>query len=260
MARWDELVNIHVRSKFYDLDGFRAGRCTLCEIERNDLLPIVGKRILHLQCHFGADSLSLSRYGAIVTGVDFSPKAIAEARKLKKQTGIEAEFFCSDVYDIPSTFFNSFDIVFCSYGALIWLHDINKWSEIVANCLVPGGYMYVVDEHPLALTLTGKGNTNSLKFTYPYLTKASISYSPTGTYADRSAKIENDRVFLWVHSISSIINSAIASGMEINYLKEYDYSVNEMFPEMEIDSTGNWRLKGSQSVPLMLSFKATKKR
>ena len=146
---WDEVVPIHMRSDLYDVDSFKAGKSKLKPVEREELRDVRGKTMLHLQCHFGLDTLSWAREGAIVTGVDFSEPAIEGAKALAAETGIEARFIISDVYSLPDRLEEEFDIVFTSYGAICWLPDIGRWAQVVTRFLKPGGTFYMVEFHPV---------------------------------------------------------------------------------------------------------------
>lgn len=146
---WNKRVELHLPSEFYKMDEFLEGATSLKEIELDLLGDVSGKKILHLQCHFGQDSLSLARMGAKVTGVDISDTAIYEARKLNEQLGLDAEFICCDIYDLPSHLNDEFDIVFTSYGTIIWLPDLDKWASVVHRFLRPKGQFIFVDFHPI---------------------------------------------------------------------------------------------------------------
>ncbi|MCZ7544594.1 MAG: class I SAM-dependent methyltransferase [Anaerolineae bacterium] len=154
-ALWDEWTGIHAKSAFYDLEGFKAGRLSLDRVAREGLGDVTGKRLLHLQCHFGMDTLSWARLGAEVTGVDFSEKAIALARALSAELSIPARFVCANIYDLPAALDGAFDIVFTSGGVLYWLPDLVRWAEIVAHYLRPGGTFFLADSHPLRHGLRG---------------------------------------------------------------------------------------------------------
>ena len=119
-ASWNTRTEVHFDSEFYDNDGFVKGNTSLNTIELDLLGDVTGKSILHLQCHFGQDTLSLNRMGAQVTGVDLSDKAIEKANELKEKTGTEAEFICCDVYSLPDHLEKRFDYVYTSYGTIGW--------------------------------------------------------------------------------------------------------------------------------------------
>ncbi len=139
---WNELVDVHVKSKFYGLDDFKAGKSSLLPTEVEELGDVNGKTLLHLQCHFGMDSLSWARKGAIVTGIDFSDNAILKARELSKEIGVPATFIQSNIYDIPEIIKGKFDIVFTSYGTIYWLDDLMGWAKVIHHCLKSGGMFY----------------------------------------------------------------------------------------------------------------------
>ena len=143
LRRWNELVGINAKSKFYDLDGFKSGKSSLLPITRKEIGNVDGKTLLHLQCHFGMDTLSLARLGAKVTGVDFSNKAIKLARQLSEELNIPAKFIETNIYDIPDILHEKFDVVFTSDGVICWLPDLYKWAEIIDYCLKPGGTFYI---------------------------------------------------------------------------------------------------------------------
>jgi SAM-dependent methyltransferase len=140
---WNERAAIHARSRFYDLDGFRAGRNALLPIERAEVGDVAGKSLLHLQSHLGDDTLSWARLGARVTGVDFSEEAIATACGLRDELGLDARFLHANIYDLPDLLNEQFDIVFTSYGVLCWLHDIPRWAQVAAGFVKPGGFLYL---------------------------------------------------------------------------------------------------------------------
>lgn len=149
---WDEATRLHLRGDLYGVQEFKAGGCRLHRVEVEEVGDVRGKRLLHLQCHFGLDTLSWARHGAVVTGVDFSTESIAGARRLAGETGIQAEFVCSDLYELPETLpsFHSFDIVYTSYGVLCWLPDLASWAGVIARYLKPGGFFYIAEAHPSA--------------------------------------------------------------------------------------------------------------
>ncbi|MFW9973572.1 MAG: class I SAM-dependent methyltransferase, partial [Candidatus Odinarchaeota archaeon] len=129
LKRWNELVELNAKSRLYDLEGFKSGNSSLLRIELEELGNVMGKSLLHLQCHFGMDTLSWARLGAYVTGVDFSDKAINLARDLSKELNIPARFIQANLYDIPNILHEQFDIVFTSYGTICWLPNLAKWAQ-----------------------------------------------------------------------------------------------------------------------------------
>ena len=154
---WNERTPVHAGSDSYDLAGFKAGRITLTDVERREVGDVSGKTLLHLQCHFGLDTMSWARLGAKATGVDFSDDAITLASALNEELELGARFIRSNVYDLPNALDEQFDVVFTSYGVLNWLPDIAGWAEVVSNHLKPAGVFYIVEFHPFAAVFEGVG-------------------------------------------------------------------------------------------------------
>jgi SAM-dependent methyltransferase len=256
---WDELVPIHMRSEYYDVAGFRDGKTHLNRLELEELGDVRGKSLLHLQCHFGLDTLSWAHEGAVVTGVDFSEPAIQQARALAADTGIEARFIASNIYDLPHALDERFDIVFTSYGVLSWLPDVNRWAEIVAHFLKPGGTFYMVEFHPVSGIFDSSAEVD-LQVIGPYFTPAEpLVFEDDGSYADRDAKLLNRRTNSWPHPISDVVTSLIEAGLRIEFLHEFPFTIEQWFPFMEAAAEGHWRLtKNDGCVPLLYSIKATK--
>jgi SAM-dependent methyltransferase len=223
-SSWNARTEHHVTSAFYDVDGFLKGNSSLKEIELQLLGDVNGKNILHLQCHFGQDSISLGKMGAKVTGVDFSDKAIGYARELSIKASAEVSFVCCDVYELPENLHEEFDIVFTSYGTIGWLPDLDKWAKIIAGFLKPGGKFIFVEFHPVVWMF----DDDFSKIAYDYLNTGPIVETESGTYADRNAPIKNEYV-LWNHGIGEVVNSLIENGLEINSLDEFDYSPYNCF-------------------------------
>ena len=128
---WNNRVETHLKSDFYNLEGFLKGKTSLNDIELRLLGDIAGKTILHLQCHFGQDTISLSRLGGRCTGIDLSDKAIDAARRIAAAADADADFICCDIYDLPNHLDKKFDLVFSSYGTIGWLPDLDQWAGIV---------------------------------------------------------------------------------------------------------------------------------
>ena len=257
---WNELVAIHEKSKFYDLAGFKSGKSSLKSVELEELGNVSGKSLLHLQCHFGLDTLSWARLGAKVTGVDFSDKAISVARSLSKELGIEANFICSNVYDLPKVLSDQFDIVFTSYGVLCWLPDLWKWGRVIARFTRRKGTFYMVEDHPFTQVFYGEIDATELKVTNPYF----HSPEPTregpgiGTYADPTAEVHTPE-YEWIHSLGDSVNCLVSAGLRIEFLHEFPFNVWKRFPFLEQGEDGLWRMKrGKPQIPLLFSIKATK--
>ena len=261
LGHWNEVVPIHERSEFYDVPGFKSGKSTLMPIEVEELGDVEGKTLLHLQCHFGLDTMSWARRGAIVTGVDFSERAITLARSLSREICLDARFVLSNVYDLPDNLDGQFDVVFTSYGVLIWLPDLSEWARVVSHFLKPGGVFYVVDGHPFGYVFDDE-NRDELAVRYPYFhSNEPIRFEPdgTGTYADATA-IVTSPTCEWTHSLSDILNSLISAGLEIEVFHEFPFAGWRAVPMMEQGEDGWWRLPEHQeSVPSLFSLRAKKR-
>ena len=252
---WNNRTDAHLESEFYDLEGFKNGNTSLNDIELDLLGDIKGKSILHLQCHFGQDSISLSRLGAEVTGVDLSDKAIQSAKKLAKETNTDTTFICSDIYDLPNHLEKEFDIVFTSYGTIGWLPDLDKWAKVVSIFLKPNGKFVFVEFHPVVWMF----DDNFENIAYRYFNSGAIVEIESGTYADKNADITQDYV-MWNHGFSEVLNSLITNGLEINSLDEYDYSPYNCFNKTIEIAPKKFRIEHlGDKIPMVYSVLATKK-
>lgn len=260
-AHWDELVPIHARSPFYDLAGFKAGKSSLHSVELAELGDVAGQSLLHLQCHFGLDTLSWARLGARVTGVDFSPAAVELASALSTELGIPARFVCANIYDLPQALRDTFDIVFTSYGVLCWLPDLERWAQVVAHFLRPGGTFYIVEFHPLSWIFDESPDANDLRVVYPYFhSPQPLEWAAAGSYADPQARLEHRTTYEWAHSLGDIVNGLIGAGLEIEFLHEFPYTAYAAFPFLEEGADGWWRLPAQfPAIPLMFSIRARRR-
>lgn len=259
--RWDESVAIHVNSAtdIYPIDAFRAGKDVLLPIESAEIGDVRNRRLAHLQCHFGLDTLCLARRGAKVTGLDYSGEAITAARKLAADCGLDAEFVESDVYAATECLKGPFDIVYVSWGALNWLPDIQRWAEVVAGLLAPGGFLYLLEGHPAIMTLEQMEN-GSLAPLYPYFpTGAPLAFDEEVTYTGDTTKLANTRTYEWIHPLGEVIGALLQAGLQLDFLHEHDRLAWSMFPMMEADGEGMFRLPADHpTLPLAYSLKAVK--
>jgi SAM-dependent methyltransferase len=254
--KWDESVPLHVASASYDVPSFLRGRSTLLSLELAETGPVRGKSLLHLQCHFGLDTLSWAREGAQVTGVDFSPPAIRAARRLAREARIRARFIRSNVYDLPDVLDDRFDIVYTGKGALCWLPDIDRWAEVVAGFLNPGGKLFFLEDHPFVELFPNEGATAELQPKTPYFDSAAIREEYDGTYAT-DVKMRHRVSYSWIHKVSDILSSLAKHGLDIESVREYPYSYWHRFPLMKEDSRGLWHLDRDEGlIPLMWSVSA----
>jgi SAM-dependent methyltransferase len=247
-----------VRSSFYDIDGFKAGKSMMvmpCELK--EMGDVCGKSLLHLQCHVGMDTLSWARRGAKVTGVDFSGEAIKTARELSKEVGIKASFIESDIYTLKDALKEKYDIVYTGGGAICWLPDLKKWGEIIAHFLKPGGFFYIMEGHPFMSVFDNSPDAKGLSVKNPYFNNPDwINIDPGNDYADPGYAIKN-KESEWMHPLSEIINSLIQAGLKIEFFNEYPMIFCKVFPFMEKDKDGYWRIKGDK-LPQIFSLKASK--
>jgi len=227
---WDKKTPIHKDAEFYNLEGFLKGETSLKEIELAALKDrVAGKSILHLQCHFGQDSLSLARLGAQVTGVDFSEISIALGRSLNEQLGLNVSFVVSDIYSLPENLSGQFDFVFTSYGVLTWLPDLDRWAAVVAKFLKPGGTFYIAECHPTLYMYdhaTQKIGYRYFDHTEPY------EEVEEGTYADVNADIAQ-REYFWSHSLATVFQSLLKQNLQVIDFQEFDFSPYDCFPNMQ---------------------------
>ena len=225
-ALWDEWTRIHETSTFYDLEGFKRGGIRLKAFELEEIGPVDGLELLHLQCHFGIDTLSWARLGARVTGADFSLAAVELARSVAAEIGIDdARFVQSDLYELPAVLDGTFDLVYTSAGVLGWLPDITRWAEVVAHFVRPGGRFYITEIHPVAEVFENEGvEPGELRLTYPYWEHAEpLAFPVQGTYADRAATVAAPMEYGWDHGLGEIVNALIGAGLRIDSLREYPF-------------------------------------
>src|SRR6266699_3116990 len=201
---WDERVPIHRRDRtgFYAVERFLVGEKRLGAIELGELGDVKGKRLIHLQCHFGLDTLILARLGASVTGVDFSPAAIEEARRLAAQTGLAAEFVCANVYAARRAVAGEFDIAYVTWGTICWLPDLPGWAQTIADLLAPGGYLYFADAHPNMLILEEKDGRLVHEYPIDTPTERPLVFDQTHTYSGDAVPLAATRTYEWSHSLS----------------------------------------------------------
>lgn len=264
-AHWDERTTLHLGPRGYDLSALRAGHGRFNAIEEDELLSVAGKRVLHLQCHFGADSLKLAQRGAAsVVGLDFSGPAIAAARGLAQEVGLadRVHFVEADLYAtldaIPEP--GSFDMVFVSWGAICWLPDIKRWAKIVAAMLRPGGSLYLVEGHPIALVFddtvpTGDGRPGLFD---PYFSGTAVEYCETQDYVAGETQFANPTTYTWIHPLGDIVTGLIEAGMRLDWLHEHASVTWRMYRILVEDERGLWHWPDKPWLPLAFSLSATR--
>lgn len=251
---WNQKTEIHYASEFYDVDSFIKGKDSLNPVELALLGNIKGKKILHLQCHFGQDTIALSRHGAIATGVDFSDKAIEKAQKLNEITGTNAIFIQSDIYKLPELLHDKFDVVFTSYGVIGWLPDMNEWAKVINHFLKPKGEFIMVEFHPIVWMFS----YDFRKIEFNYMDAAPIIEELEGTYTDRNASIKEKSV-CWNHGLSTVIHSILQAGLKLADFQEYNYSPYDCFENTVKLADRKFKIKGLEDkIPMIYSLKAVK--
>lgn len=251
---WNIRTGVHMESSFYQVDEFIQGATSLNSIELDLLGDVQGKSILHLQCHFGQDSLSLQRLGAQVTGVDLSDKAIEQARILADKTKQHATFICADVYDLPNHLTEKFDIVFTSYGTIGWLPDMDKWANVVTHFLKPSGKFVFVEFHPVVWMF----DHDFTKVGYDYFNTGPIIETEKGTYADKNANIQYENIG-WNHSLGEVLQSLVNVGLQIKSFSEFDYSPYNCLNNMVEFEPHKYHIKHiDKKIPLVYALLATK--
>jgi 2-polyprenyl-3-methyl-5-hydroxy-6-metoxy-1,4-benzoquinol methylase len=260
---WDRFAKLHyeTESEDYSVKSFLEGQSILKSYELKEMGNVQGKSLLHLQCHFGLDTLSLAREGANVTGIDISSEGIRLARLLAKKAKLKANFIESNLYDLPKVLSKKFDIVYTSSGVLCWLNDLGEWGIIIGNYLKPGGFFYIAEIHPFSYVFDNETHDiKDLQVYYDYFhTPEPMEFTAEGSYASVDSHIKPQKEYEWAHSMSDIINSLIKAGLRIEFLNEYPFTVWKQFPFAERAPDGFFRLKDQKAeIPLLFTLKAIK--
>ena len=278
-AHWDEKVPVHVASEFYDITPLRAGQGRLYPIEEAELPRIApdgwhGLRVLHLQCHFGADSLVLAQRGATIVGLDFSMPAVKQARALADELGLaeRARFVCANLYDarhaLPEP--ESFDVVYTTWGTIGWLPDVAEWARIIAWFLKPGGRLYFADGHPAAFVFDDAGPQSPVALLeggpaafptaqYGYFDESPLHLDEAGDYADPDARITSSRTVEFMHPFGRTLTALIDAGLSIDFVHEHDAVPWQMFSVLEPRGDGLWAWPATPWLPLGMSLGATRR-
>jgi SAM-dependent methyltransferase len=251
---WNLRTAAHWTGDFYDVKGFIEGKEVLKSIELDLLGDLAGMKILHLQCHFGQDSIALARHGAEVTGIDLSDDAIAKANELANACGQSVKFICCDIYELPNHLNETFDIVFTSYGTIGWLPDLDKWANVIQYFLKPGGQFIFADFHPSVWMFD-----DDFKYvSYNYFNDGPIIETQTGTYGDKSADFSTTYV-MWNHGIAEIFTALTNAKLNIDVVQEFDYSPYDCFRHTEEFESGKFRIRHlGNRIPMVLALRAAK--
>ena len=244
---WEQWTSLRCTPGFQQVEAFLRGEDHLQDFEIEEVGDVAGKRLLHLQCHFGLDTMSWARRGAVATGVDFSPRAIETARSLATESSIEAEFVCSDVLELPDNLGGSFDIVYTSFGVLAWLSDLDRWARVVAHFLEPRGTFYIAEYHPITYVFDDQNETEP-RVRHPYFPRE----EPIEFYI--GGQVE----YGWPYSMGTVVSALIGAGLQIEFLHEFDFSESQNLRFLRQGEDGRWRLPETQEgeLPLLFSIRA----
>ena len=264
-ASWDERAPAHAASPDYARQQFIDDPSFLSAVVRFDvplLGDIRGLRAVHLQCHIGTDTISLARLGATMTGVDFSPASVAEARHLSEETRAGVEFVEANVYDAVAALGGStFDLVFTGIGALCWLPSVSRWAAVVAELLAPGGRLFIREGHPMMWSLD-EHRTDALVVRYDYFERPEpMVFDEQGTYVESDVQFQNTVSHVWNHGLGEIVTALLDAGMELTGLVEHDSVPWEALPgQMEMLADKEWRLRDRPwRVPHSYTLQAVKR-
>ena len=263
LANWNERVSGHMAPDGYGVDRLVDDAEWITAVVRHDstkLGNVDGLRLLHSQCHIGTDTLSWAKLGATVTGLDFSPKAIAAARSIAERMGVDATFVETELYDAPQHINSMFDLVYTSVGAICWLPDITMWAQVMAGFVKPGGRFWIRDSHPALMALDDTRDDEQLVVRFPYFHQPTpLNFSDAESYAG-SAKLENPDSYSWAHSVADVINALMDAGLTLERVEEYQHLDWQFLPFMEETNEGTWVLPESvrDNVPMQFSVLAQK--
>ena len=251
---WNKKVAVHAKSEMYDMEAFKSGKSSLMSYELKALGDVSGKSMLHLQCHFGQDSLSWSRMGVKCVGVDISNEAVKLARELNDELKLDAKFVCCNVLDTSKHVLDTFDIIFTSYGVIGWLPDLKPWGKMIAERLKSGGTFFIAEFHPIVWMFDYLEEKPEIK--YGYNQKEVIYEEYRGTYADESSSIVS-KEYGWNHGIGEVITALTDAGLQIEHFSEHNECPYNVLPNLVETKSGSYVTK-DKLYPLIFTLKATK--
>jgi SAM-dependent methyltransferase len=258
---WDDRVAIHRRDAtgFYAVEKVLRGGDKLNAIEAAEIGDISGLRVIHLQCHFGLGTICLARRGAKVTGLDFSPAAIAEARELARKTGSDVRFVEGNVYAARQLLEGEFDMAYVTWGTINWLPDLKPWGTTIASLLKPGGFLYLAESHPAALCLEWVDDRLTPRYDWRTARDRPLVWDDAKTYNGDATPLANPRCYEWIHPLHDIFSALRGPGLAIDWLHEHDALTWPLFPNMVEGSDGLYRLPTDHpQLPLAFSLRAVK--
>jgi SAM-dependent methyltransferase len=263
-ANWDERAPAHAASPDYRVEAFVADPAHLSDVVRFDvprLGDLSGVTGVHLQCHIGTDTISLSRLGARMIGLDFSPAAIGIARDIAARAGADVTYVESDVYGAPDVLPRGrFDLVFTGIGALCWLPDVRRWAGTVAALLRPGGRLFLREGHPM-MWAVDENRTDALVLGYPYFEQPEpLHFDEPGTYVETDAEFTHTESRDWSHGLGEIVTAVLDAGLELTMLVEHDSVPWNALPGRMRPDGGEWRLTDHpERLPLTYTLQAVKR-
>ena len=261
LANWESRVPIHTGEQGYDLQRFLDDPDALSDVvafDADHLGDIAGLRVVHLQCHIGTDTLSLARLGGEVTGVDFSPAALAAARDLAERAGGDVRYVESSIEEVPRRLPETFDLVYTGVGALNWLPSVNRWASIVAGLLRPGGRLYLREGHPMLFAVDDERDDRQLVVEYPYFeTDTPQRWVSPHSYTGSQQPLEQPVTYEWNHGLGEVVQAVLDAGLRLTRLEEHRELEWPFFTWMESTERGGYVLPDRpERLPLMYSLEA----
>ncbi|MEF2074122.1 class I SAM-dependent methyltransferase [Consotaella aegiceratis] len=261
-ANWDERADLHATDTTgsYRIAQVLAGGSSLHEIEVSEIGDVTGLDIVHLQCHIGLDTLSLKHLGArSVTGLDFSPRALAAARDFAAGAGTEARFVEASLYDAPMALGATYDLAFVTWGAICWLPDLARWAEVIAAVLRPGGRLYLLEGHPEMNQMEWRDGRFHVAYDWMSPAGGPQAWDEATTYTGDERKLVNTRCYEWFHPVGQIVTAVLDAGLRLDFLHEHDRIAWRAFPDMvEVGEDLFAMPEGTTKIPMALSLGATK--
>lgn len=261
-AHWDSLASIHGEGadRYYDVDALAAGRSSLSELEQRALaraLPtLAGAAVLHVQCHLGFDAVTLARAGARVTGVDFSPAALAKARRIAERCGVDIAYVEGDSTALPAELHRRFDLAYATIGILGWIGDVDAWMRSVGSTLRPGGRLLLMDLHPL---FSMAASTDPFVADFPYAFAGPVEFDEPGSYAAADADVAATRTVEFAHSLGEIVTAAATAGLRVDALEEHlEVATDPRGRILQQEDDGAYRMRlGGLPAPVLYTLIAT---
>jgi SAM-dependent methyltransferase len=261
---WDWQTRENIKARHYEVGRLKRGGGTLHDLEIQEVGPVRGKRLLHLQCNVGVDSISWARRGARVTAVDYSKEALSFGRALAGELRERVEFVESDVYSLPRVLKRAgrYDLVFTSYGILFWLPDLRRWARVAAHFMKPGGTFYIVEHHPIATSFGDRwlGDGRSPVHSY-FQGRIPLTTMLKGDVVRTRRRVRDRGVmhYGWIHPIGEVVSSLIEAGLRIEYAHEFPFSDFPQFANMRRGRDRMFRMpRELDKIPMTYSIKAKK--